>query len=107
MFLITLVERKNRTIVGASRAMLHDQSLPFFLWVEACNTFVYLQNWSPNRVLGRKTLKEVYIRKNPEVGYIKIFLCLTYSHIPEENRTNLEPTAERGVLVGYSEISRA
>ena len=33
---------KNKTIVGAARAMLHDQSLPFFLWVEACNTIVYL-----------------------------------------------------------------
>ena len=26
-----IVPRKNRSIVGASRAMLHDQSLPFFL----------------------------------------------------------------------------
>ena len=27
-----VVERKNRSIVGAARAMLHDQGLPFFLW---------------------------------------------------------------------------
>ena len=26
-----VAERKNRSIVGATRAMLHDQSLPFFL----------------------------------------------------------------------------
>ena len=38
--------------------MLHDQSLPFFLWVEACRTVVYLQNRSPHRVVGNKTPKE-------------------------------------------------
>ena len=27
-----VAERKNCAIVGAARAMLHDQSLPFFLW---------------------------------------------------------------------------
>jgi len=35
-------ERKNRIIVGSSRAMLHDQGLPLYLWVEACNTTIYL-----------------------------------------------------------------
>ena len=27
-----VAERKNRTIVGAARAMLHDQGLPIHLW---------------------------------------------------------------------------
>jgi len=35
-------EWKNRTIVGATRAMLHDQGLPLHLWVEACNTTFYV-----------------------------------------------------------------
>eukprot|EP00253_Pinus_taeda_P032069 PITA_32069 len=30
-----VAERKNRTIVGAARAMLHDQGLPLHLWAEA------------------------------------------------------------------------
>ena len=37
-----VAERKNRSIVGAARAMLHDQSLPFYLRAEACSTAVYL-----------------------------------------------------------------
>ena len=37
-----VAERKNKTIVGAARAMLHDQGLPLHLWAEACNTTVYL-----------------------------------------------------------------
>jgi len=47
-----VAKRNNRTIVGAARAMLHDQGLPLHLWVEACNTIVYLQNRSPHRILG-------------------------------------------------------
>ena len=37
-----VAERKNISIMGATRAMLHDQILPLNLWVEACNTTVYL-----------------------------------------------------------------
>jgi transposase InsO family protein len=37
-----VTEKKNRMIVGAARAMLHDQGLPMHLWEEACNTIVYV-----------------------------------------------------------------
>ena len=37
-----VAERKNRSIVGVAKAMLHDRRLPMFLWVEACNTTVFL-----------------------------------------------------------------
>lgn len=37
-----VVERKNRIIVGETRTVLHDHGLPLHLWVEACNTAVYL-----------------------------------------------------------------
>jgi transposase InsO family protein len=33
-----VAERKNRSIVEAAKAMIHDQSLPMFLWVEASMT---------------------------------------------------------------------
>jgi transposase InsO family protein len=39
-----VAERKNRSIIGAAKAMIHDQDLPMFLWEEACNTTVYIQN---------------------------------------------------------------
>ena len=35
-------ERKNKTIIDAAKAMIHDQGLPLFLWAEACSTAVYL-----------------------------------------------------------------
>ena len=102
-----VAERKNRAIVGEARAMLYDQSLPFFLWVEACNTTVYVQNMSLHRALGFQTPEEMFTGKIPEIGHFRIFGCLTYSHFPSEKRTKLEATRERGIFVGYDETSKA
>lgn len=76
--------------------MLHDQDLPWFLWAEACNIVVYLQNRIPHKVLGKLTPEEAFSSKKADLG-----------HIPVEKRTKLEPTAKKGILVGYSETSKA
>jgi transposase InsO family protein len=98
-------KRKIGSIVGATKAMLHDHEFPIFLWVEACNTSVYLHNKSAHKVSGRMTPKEAFTGKRQEVGHIRIFRCLVYCHVLEERRTNLEPTVENGVLVSYNETS--
>ena len=36
-----------------------------------------------------------------------IFGSLTYSHVPSEKRTKLEPTAEKDIFVGYDETAKA
>jgi len=50
-----VVERKNRSTVEVARAMLHDQKLPKFLWGEATNDIVYVQNNVPHQALDNKT----------------------------------------------------
>jgi hypothetical protein len=102
-----VAERKNQAITGAARSMLHDQSLPLYLWAEACATAVYLQNRSPHRILGKMTPEEAFTGRRPDVEHIRIFGCSTFSHVPSERRTKLDPTAQQGILVGYSEVSKA
>jgi hypothetical protein len=102
-----VAERKNRAITGAARSMLHDQRLPFYLWAEACCTAVYLQNRSPHRILGKMTPEEAFTGRRPDVEHIRIFGCSTFSHVPSERRTKLDPTAQQGILVGYSEVAKA
>lgn len=36
-----------------------------------------------------------------------MFGCFTFSHVHSEKRTKLEPTAEKGIFVDYSETSKA
>ena len=37
-----VVERKNKTMVGAAKAMLFDQGFPLFLWAEEYKSIVYI-----------------------------------------------------------------
>lgn len=90
-----LEERKNKTIVEATRVMLYDQDMPIFLWTEAYNTTIYVQNMTPHRALGKITPEKVFTRKTPEVNHFRIFGSLAYSHIPEEKRKKLDQTAEK------------
>jgi hypothetical protein len=73
-----VVERKNRSIISSSRAMIHDQEFPMFLWEEACNTTIYVQNKSPHRILGDKTLEEAFSGVKLEIGHLRIFGCPVY-----------------------------
>ena len=75
-----VVERKKRTIMGAARALLHDQGLPMHLWVEACNTAVFVQNYCHHRILGMGTPEEAFTCKKHDVSHFKIlvhlFMCM-------------------------------
>ncbi len=93
-------KRKNRSIVGEIRAMLHDQGLPLHLWVEACNTVVYVHNRSPHRILEMKKLDEAYYGKRPDVGHFRIFGSSVYFHVTKDAWKKLEPTIELGIFVG-------
>jgi hypothetical protein len=53
------------------------------------------------------TPEEAFTDRRPDVEHIRIFGCSTFSHVPSERRTKLDPTAQQGILVGYSEVSKA
>jgi transposase InsO family protein len=98
-----VVERKNRSIIGSARAMIHDQDIPMFLWEEACNMTIYVHNKSPHRILGDKTLKEAFTGVKPEIGHLRIFGCPVYIHVPMEKRMKLEPSGEKGHICGVQQ----
>ena len=62
---------------------------------------------TPHRAVENMTHEESFTGKKPKVSYFHIFGCVTYSHVPSEKRTKLEPTAEKGIFVGYDETSKA
>lgn len=79
-----VAERKNKSIVGVAREVLHDQGLPLHLWAEACNTTVYVHNHSPHWTLEMKIPEEDYSGKRLEVGHFKKFLSLAYFHVTKD-----------------------
>ena len=77
-----VAERKNRSIMEAMKAMIHDQDLPMYLWAEAARTTVYVQNRISHSALGNKTPEEMFTEENPEVSHLKIFGCSVYYTFP-------------------------
>jgi hypothetical protein len=102
-----VAERKNWSIVGDAKAMIHDQDLPMLLWSETCNTIVYVQNRSPHKVLEDKTPEEAFFGVKSKIGHFRIFNCPLYIHVLVEKRTKLEPSGEMGLFIAYSETSKA
>ena len=47
-------ERKNRSIMEASKEMIHYQDLPMHLWAKEARTTVYVQNRISHNALGNK-----------------------------------------------------
>ena len=73
------------------------------LWVEACNTAVYVQNHCPHRVLGMSTPEEAFSGKKPDISHLKIFGSSVYMHVTKDTRKKLDPTTEVGIFLGYTE----
>ena len=90
-----VTKRKNRTIVETAHAMLCDQGLPKFLWGEAVNIVVYVQNRCPQSALDSKAPEEVFSGS------------LVYFHVLKEKRNKLDASGKKGMFVGYSESSKA
>ena len=57
--------------------------------------------------MGHVTPEEAFSGKKLDVGHLRIFGCIAYFYVPKEKRTKLEPTAEKGIFVGYSETSKS
>jgi len=72
--------------------------------VEACNRTVYVQNHYPHRILGMSTSEEAYSGKKPDLSHLRIFGANVYMHVTKDARKKLEPTAEVGIFVGYTDM---
>jgi len=78
-----------------------------FLWGEATNTIVYVQNRCLHRALDFKTPEKVFTSKKLDVFHFRIFSCPIYFHVSKEKRNKLDASGKKGSFVGYSETSKA
>jgi hypothetical protein len=87
-----VAEIKNRTIMEAAKTMIHDQDLPMHLWAEVARILSHSS-------LAFKIPEDMFSRKKPGVGHLKIFGCLVFVHILKENITKLDPSGNKGIFV--------
>jgi hypothetical protein len=73
-------------------------------WAElAVNTTVYVRNRSPTKALNGITPYECLFEKKPDVSNLRVFGCVTYVHIPDNQRKKLDAKSRKSIFMGYPE----
>ncbi|GJZ18661.1 retrovirus-related pol polyprotein from transposon TNT 1-94 [Tanacetum coccineum] len=102
-----VAERKNRTLIEASRTMLVDSKLPTTFWAEAVNTACYVQN----RVLvikpQNKTPYELFLGRKPTLSFMRPFGCPVTILNTIDYLGKFDGKADEGFFVGYSTNSKS
>nr|GFA94597.1 hypothetical protein [Tanacetum cinerariifolium] len=92
-----VVERRNRTLVEATRTMLSATKVPLFFWAEAIATSCFTQNRSLVIPQHEKTPYHIINGQKPSVKFFHIFGSLCY----------IVRDGDVCIFVGYSTQSRA
>ena len=86
-----VAERRNRTLIDASRTFLCHSKLPVIFWAEAINTACYVQN---RVLLNKKLMKtpyEVVYGHKPTVAHFRTFGCpCTLLHLEANPKVQLK-----------------
>ena len=85
--------------------MLHAKRLPYYLWAEAFNCAVYLQNRIPNTRSGNMSPYKHWHGKKPTLQHVQVFGSETYQHVPKLFKRKLNTKATEVLLVGYEGYS--
>lgn len=100
-------ERDHRTIGEAERsAMLHMKNILQELWVESYNCAVYTLNRTLSSSISA-THYELWFGRKPKLDHLRIFGCEAYMHIPDCNRSKLDPKSIKCTFVGYCDTTKA
>ncbi|GJY72003.1 putative ribonuclease H-like domain-containing protein [Tanacetum coccineum] len=102
-----VAERKNMTLIEATRTILADSFLPNTFWAKAVSTACYVLN----RVLvtkpQNKTPYELITGKLPIISYIRSFGCHVTILNTIDHLGKFDEKSDEGFLVGYSLQSKA
>nr|GEV55834.1 hypothetical protein [Tanacetum cinerariifolium] len=102
-----VIERKNQTLIEASRTMLANSYLPTIFWTKAVATACYVLN----RVLVTKpyakTPYELLTGNKPSISYLKPCGCHVTIFNTSDSLGKFDKKSDEGYIVGYSISSKA
>ncbi|GJT72565.1 retrovirus-related pol polyprotein from transposon TNT 1-94 [Tanacetum coccineum] len=103
-----VVERRNRTVLEATRIMLIFSN-PVFLWAKAINTACYTQNRYLIRLRYNKTPYELMQDKKPDLSFFHVFgaLCYPTNDNDNDDMGKLDAKVDIGIFVGYAPAKKA
>ena len=101
-----IIEKKNKTTVEMTRSMLKAKSLPKAFWAKTITCVVFLLNRCPIKAVFGRTHEEAWSGHKPKVFFLRIFRCISYSHIPMEHSKKFDDKSEKCIFIGYSDITK-
>ncbi|GJY37185.1 retrovirus-related pol polyprotein from transposon TNT 1-94 [Tanacetum coccineum] len=102
-----VAERKNRTLIEATRTMLSGSIFSKQYWTEAVATACYTQNRSTIVKRHLKTPYEIFHKRIPNINFLHVFGCPVYIHNHKDHLGKFDEKADDGYLLGYSLVSKA
>nr|GEV27621.1 putative ribonuclease H-like domain-containing protein [Tanacetum cinerariifolium] len=102
-----VAERRNRSLIEATRTMLADAKLPVTFRAEAVNIACYVQNRVLVNKAHNKTPYELFNGRTPSIGFLKPFRCYVMILNTLENLGKFEPKGDESYFLGYSMSSKA
>nr|GFA44433.1 ribonuclease H-like domain-containing protein [Tanacetum cinerariifolium] len=97
-----VAERKNRTLIEATRSMLADSKLPTMFWTKAVGTACYVLNRVSITNPHNKTPYELLSGKVPNIRHLKPFGCQVTILNTSDHLGKFEGKANDGFLVWYA-----
>jgi hypothetical protein len=98
-----VAERAIQTIMKTSRALRIGASLPKAAWAECARTATFLENRLPSRSNQGKSSFELLYKRSPDLSVLRTVGCRAFVYNHKPTRTTLDPTARRGIMIGYAE----
>ena len=86
--------------------MLNDKKLPNDYWAAVLLIYVHILNISPLKAVRNTTPYEARFRRKPNVSHLKVFGCIAYALIYENDRGKKDKKSEKCIFVGYSNESK-
>ena len=90
-----VTERKNRTLLAITRALIIESRVPIFFWPKAIATATYLTNRLPSKPLHYQTPFDTLSSFVSIPSYHslppRVFGCVVYVHLPQRLALNLNP----------------
>ena len=77
--------------MGSAQTIIAYAGLSNRYWSEGVATAAYVKNWIlSTAIIEAQMPYEQWHSREPNVGHLKVFGCIAYAHIPDQQRQNLD-----------------
>jgi hypothetical protein len=94
-----VVERRNQSVMNATRCMMKVKKLPSMFWGEVVNCVVYLLNRTTSRSTGDCTPYELWTGSKANVSHLRVFGCIAHVKTTAPNLKKLDDRIKPMILL--------